>query len=49
VLRPDVALVASVHEAWLQEVKHAVGDADIDAVDARGRLRSGGQSKRHGS
>jgi hypothetical protein len=50
-LRPDVAgaLVASVHEAWLQELKHAAGDADIDAVDAGGRLRSGGRSKRHGS
>jgi hypothetical protein len=29
------ALVASVHEVWFQELKHAVSDADIDAVDAR--------------
>jgi hypothetical protein len=29
------ALVALVHEVWLQELKHTVSDADIDAVDAR--------------
>jgi hypothetical protein len=29
------ALVTSVHEAWLQELKHAVTGAGIDAVDAR--------------
>jgi hypothetical protein len=36
-LRRDLtgALVTSVHEAWLQELKHAVSDADIDAVNAR--------------
>lgn len=29
------ALVTSVHEVWLQELKTAVSDADIDAIDAR--------------
>jgi hypothetical protein len=29
------ALVTSVHEVWLQELKHAVSDADVDAIDAR--------------
>jgi hypothetical protein len=29
------ALVTSVHEAWLQELKYAVSDADVDAIDAR--------------
>jgi hypothetical protein len=29
------ALVTSVHEAWLRELKHAVTDAGIDAIDAR--------------
>jgi hypothetical protein len=29
------ALVTSVHEAWLQELKHAVSDADAAAIDAR--------------
>jgi hypothetical protein len=29
------ALVTSVHEVWFQELKHAVTDADIDAIDAR--------------
>jgi hypothetical protein len=29
------ALVTSVHEAWLQEFKHAVSNADIDAINAR--------------
>jgi hypothetical protein len=28
------ALVASAHEVWFQELKHAVTGADIDAVDA---------------
>jgi hypothetical protein len=29
------ALVASVHEVWFQELKHAVSAADAGAVDAR--------------
>jgi hypothetical protein len=29
------ALVTSVQEVWFQELKHAVTDADIDAIDAR--------------
>jgi hypothetical protein len=29
------ALVASVHEVWFQELKHAVTGADADAIDAR--------------
>ena len=29
------ALVTSVHEAWLQELKHVVSDADAAAIDAR--------------
>jgi hypothetical protein len=29
------ALVTSVHEVWFQELKHAVSDADADAIDAR--------------
>jgi Family of unknown function (DUF5997) len=29
------ALVTSVHEVWFQELKTAVTDADIDAIDAR--------------
>jgi putative transposase len=29
------ALVTSVHEAWLQELKHAVSDADAAAIDAQ--------------
>jgi hypothetical protein len=29
------ALVTSVHEVWFQELKHAVTDADINAIDAR--------------
>jgi hypothetical protein len=29
------ALVTSVHEVWFQELKHAVSDADADAVDVR--------------
>jgi hypothetical protein len=29
------ALVTSVHEAWFQELKYAVSDADVDAIDAR--------------
>jgi hypothetical protein len=29
------ALVTSVREVWFQELKHAVSDADIDAIDAR--------------
>jgi hypothetical protein len=27
--------VTSVREVWFQELKHAVSDADIDAIDAR--------------
>jgi hypothetical protein len=29
------ALVTSVHEAWLQELKHAVSDADIATINAQ--------------
>lgn len=29
------ALVTSVHEVWSQELKHAVSDADVAAIDAR--------------
>jgi hypothetical protein len=29
------ALVTSVHEVWFQELKHAVIDADADAIDDR--------------
>ena len=29
------ALVTSVHEVWFQELKSAVSDADVDAIDAR--------------
>jgi hypothetical protein len=29
------ALVASVHEVWFQELKYAISDADVDAIDAR--------------
>jgi hypothetical protein len=29
------AMVTSVHEVWFQELKHAVTDADADAIDAR--------------
>jgi hypothetical protein len=36
-LRRELAdvLVTSVHEVWFQELKHAVSDADADAIDAR--------------
>ena len=27
--------MTSVHEVWFQELKHAVTDADADAIDAR--------------
>jgi hypothetical protein len=29
------ALVTSVHEVWLQELKYAISDADVEAIDAR--------------
>jgi hypothetical protein len=29
------ALVTSVHEVWFQELKYAISDADVDAIDAR--------------
>ncbi|MQA60921.1 MAG: hypothetical protein GEU86_05390 [Actinophytocola sp.] len=36
-LRSDLtdALVTSVHEVWLQELKYAAGDAEVGAIDAR--------------
>jgi hypothetical protein len=36
-LRRELAdvLIASVHEVWFQELKHAVTGADADAIDAR--------------
>jgi hypothetical protein len=43
------ALVTSVHEVWSQELKTAVSDAEVAAIDAGGRLRSAGPSATHDS
>jgi hypothetical protein len=43
------ALVASVHEVWFQELKHAVSDADADAVDARWAPEVRRPGGKHGS